>query len=83
MWDMGLGWALRLGISFALADYQPLRITRCAQTDVQRLKRRKRNPPSLAKPAVVSTASFRLAFSGWEETWEAECVGEGRRKLAW
>mgnify|MGYP003281701964 CR=1 FL=1 len=65
MWDMGLGWALRLGISFALADYQPLRITRCAQTDVQRLKRRKTNPPSLANhpnptPHILAVYSRRL-----------------------
>ena len=47
---LGLAGVLRLGISSALADYQPRRITRGAQTDALRLKRRRRNPPSLASP---------------------------------
>ena len=43
---------LRLGISSALADYQLFPITRFAQTDGKQLKRRERNPPSLARPAA-------------------------------
>ena len=56
-----LGAALRLGIFPALADYQPLHITRFAQTDVQRLKRRRGNPPSLAMPPERSPHPSRLA----------------------
>ena len=49
---LGLAGVLRLGISSALADYQPRRITRGAQTDALRLKRRRRNPPILARPPI-------------------------------
>ena len=63
---LGLAGVLRLGISSALADFQPRRITRGAQTDALRLKRRRRNPPSLARPARPSHTSFWLCVGRME-----------------
>ena len=68
---------LRVGISAALADYQPLRITRCAQTDVQRLKRRRRNPPLLAQARCTASPSSRLdipVVRRWSQRGDFGCV---------
>ena len=68
---------LRLGISSALADYQPLRITRCAQTDVQRLKRRRRNPPILASRHDPLTSLIGWRFKmGWDELRPGGCPAD-------
>ena len=68
------GGAGRLGILAVLADYQPRRITRCAQTDALRLKRHSQNPPSLAKPAPHLPLPY-----GWLlEIWRGRgCMGDG------
>ena len=73
--------ALRLGISSALADYQPFCITRFAQTDAKRLKRRRQNPPSLAMPAGPLHTFSWLTFQVGKDRCKLQVVPKRRRFL--
>ncbi len=77
------GWraVLRWGILPALADYQTFCITRFAQTDAKRLKRRRQNPPSLAMPAGPLHTFSWLTFQVGKDRCKLQVVPKRRRFL--